>query len=391
MKVSYYDTLVYYDGIQVFEARSWNGGHYVGLLDDSDAYHDRYLVTGVTPESLNQYRTGHRDLRSLMTETQDNEWFWLTTNGSFEEDLTVAPFDRVSILHSDILPDHGSLMYEVSIDDEPLLHRARSSGRLALELRLFLPTPDTEPRVRMAALGDLLSQMQAVIRDALNNALRGMTSAEKQNIPEDGHLMDVVVPASPGSFKVILESAAHQQDLLGDIAVERALNRLDDVFAHVSDPMTVTEEIKPYKGRLANSYTKLLGKLAGHGAGLAYSWATPRSTNTNRVAISGDTVERLARSLTRLDSTHERIVRLSGTLGMLDVSSGRWGLRTAEGVKRGVAEESGSFPGRLNILGEYTFECVEVHTIKATGQERRTLHLRRIHAGRRTPYAGPTI
>ena len=53
------NTLFYYDGPQVFEARDAIGGHYVAVLAPSDGVDDRYLVVGVNPERLRQFRSAH--------------------------------------------------------------------------------------------------------------------------------------------------------------------------------------------------------------------------------------------------------------------------------------------------------------------------------------------
>ena len=59
-------TLFYYDGPQVFEARDAIGGHYVAVMVEPEGGHDRYLVAGVEPERLRQFRAGLLDLRTLL-------------------------------------------------------------------------------------------------------------------------------------------------------------------------------------------------------------------------------------------------------------------------------------------------------------------------------------
>ena len=56
-------TLFYYDGPQVFEARDAIGGHYVAVMVEPQGEQDRYLVAGVAPERLRQFRSGTLDLR----------------------------------------------------------------------------------------------------------------------------------------------------------------------------------------------------------------------------------------------------------------------------------------------------------------------------------------
>ena len=73
--ILFHDTLVYYDGVEVFEARDLIGGNYVGVLIDREGDLDQYLVTGVVPERLSAFRAGDLDLRSLLLDTSDEEWY----------------------------------------------------------------------------------------------------------------------------------------------------------------------------------------------------------------------------------------------------------------------------------------------------------------------------
>lgn len=69
------DILVYYDGIQVFAAADAAGRSYVGVGYGPDISTDCYLVTAARPERLQQFRSGLLDLRSLLLEAPDGEWF----------------------------------------------------------------------------------------------------------------------------------------------------------------------------------------------------------------------------------------------------------------------------------------------------------------------------
>ena len=68
-------TLFYYDGPQVFEARDGIGGHYIAVLVEPQDGLDSYLVAGVAPERLRQFRAGTLDLRTLLTEGGAEEWY----------------------------------------------------------------------------------------------------------------------------------------------------------------------------------------------------------------------------------------------------------------------------------------------------------------------------
>src|ERR1035441_4037089 len=99
-------TLFYYDGPQVFEARDPIGGHYVAVMIEAEHGHDRYLVAGVEPERLRQFRGGLLDLRTLLAERGEVEWHIATVMNSLDEPLKILP--QEGALHaSHFLPDAG--------------------------------------------------------------------------------------------------------------------------------------------------------------------------------------------------------------------------------------------------------------------------------------------
>ncbi|MDP1586915.1 MAG: hypothetical protein Q8M07_04200 [Prosthecobacter sp.] len=103
------ETLFYYDGPQVFEARDAIGGHYIGVAVETDGDEERYLVVGVAPERLWEFRVGLLDLRSLMLEGGDGEWFLATAPQGLEEPLTLIPQEK-PLAESEHLPKAGFVL-----------------------------------------------------------------------------------------------------------------------------------------------------------------------------------------------------------------------------------------------------------------------------------------
>src|SRR3989338_10226462 len=88
--VHHTQTLFYYDGPQVFEARDVIGGHYVAVMIEPENGHDRYLVAGVAPERLRQFRAGTLDLRSLLTQGGEGEWYLATVEAGLDQPLSLV-------------------------------------------------------------------------------------------------------------------------------------------------------------------------------------------------------------------------------------------------------------------------------------------------------------
>lgn len=104
-------TLFYYDGPQIFEARDSIGGHYVvALLGGLHEGKDHYLVVGVAPERLRQFRSGRLDLRSLMVESGKEEWYLAATN-DLSQPLAIEP-QPTRLADSDFLPEDGLVLHD---------------------------------------------------------------------------------------------------------------------------------------------------------------------------------------------------------------------------------------------------------------------------------------
>jgi hypothetical protein len=114
-------TLFYYDGPQVFEARDAIGGHYVAVMIEPDDGQDRYLIAGVEPERLRQFRAGLLDLRNLLVERAVAEWFL-----AFAPDGITAPLSlqtaQGSLVESAFLPDAGFVLHERPAVALPIPH-----------------------------------------------------------------------------------------------------------------------------------------------------------------------------------------------------------------------------------------------------------------------------
>lgn len=112
-KIHHIDTLVYYDGAQVFEGRDLAGGCYIGVLIDSLDRADRYVVTGVSLEQLNSFHAGALDLRTLLVQGSEDAWYLAQTCNDFADPLALEE-QSGSISDTDFLPEDGFMLCEPS-------------------------------------------------------------------------------------------------------------------------------------------------------------------------------------------------------------------------------------------------------------------------------------
>jgi hypothetical protein len=232
--IRYTKTLFYYDGPQVVEARDAIGGHYVGVMVEPDGDQDRFVIRGVSPEGLRRFRSGLLDLRTLLLENDSEDWFLASPSTPAGEELTLTP-QTGSLDDSGFLPEEGFLLHDLPTEDETV-REARERNNLVMEISVEPPEAVSEHRIRVATLAALLNHVQTVVKHAYGAALRGLSLDARRSIDKsDAHLLDVVVPAAGGSFKVLFQ-ASKETDLLGNSELGRALERVDQLFEHAADP-----------------------------------------------------------------------------------------------------------------------------------------------------------
>lgn len=125
------DTLVYYDGIQVFEGQDPIGGYYVGVMIDSLETADVYLVTRVDPIQLRQFRSGKLDLKTLMLEGSKYGWYRAYTNDDVMQTL-VLEVQKGSLAERDFLPEEGFLLDESIEEEGPVLRELGEHSNVVL-------------------------------------------------------------------------------------------------------------------------------------------------------------------------------------------------------------------------------------------------------------------
>ena len=123
-------TLLYYDGTQIFEGRDLAGRRYVATLIDDANGADVYAVVGVSPESLRRFRAGALDLKSLMLETPDEQWYIAQPEGGEDVPIRLQP-QTSPLAESDFLPDDGLVLYDDPADDPAFSEKDGTAAGIA--------------------------------------------------------------------------------------------------------------------------------------------------------------------------------------------------------------------------------------------------------------------
>ena len=104
------EVLDYYDGIEVFAAQDDGGSPYIALAIDSVGGFGRYVVTGAALERLHQFRSGGLDLRTLLLEAPDGEWYLTVADGTIDDPLTLEPQAGPLAEREEFLPEPGFIL-----------------------------------------------------------------------------------------------------------------------------------------------------------------------------------------------------------------------------------------------------------------------------------------
>ena len=366
------NTLLYYDGVQVFEARDTIGGHYIAVLVSSDTSSGQYLMGGVDPELLRQFRSGVLDLRSLFEVSDEDERYIATAEEGLDEPLVLERLTE-SLEYRSCLPEPGFVLYDDPTDDY-VLREARERNNFVLELRTEPPEAVSQHRIRAYTLAEMLFHVQNLIKHAHRMVVRGRPSNER---PSDADMLDVIVPAATGSFRIVL-AASNLPDLFGGSDLGRALERIDMLFKNSASPDETLATVRQSRGHFAGTYLKLLQFLVERNTGLRYSWADPKSERPNQHAVSQVEAKSLVEVLSTVTDLGTETVRLEGTFERFNRGSGSWGLLTPEGPRRGRVGKGGPSLDGLEVGGRYIFHCEEtIEEVDITGRESRILHLNR--------------
>jgi hypothetical protein len=76
--IQHVNTLMYYDGVQLFDAQDSSGKYYVAINNTSNdliTQHDEYIVIEVVLEDLEKFREGLIDSGTLLDSRPSSVWF----------------------------------------------------------------------------------------------------------------------------------------------------------------------------------------------------------------------------------------------------------------------------------------------------------------------------
>ncbi len=376
MKIIHYEkTLFEYDGPQIFEARDCIGGRYIAVALKPNNRKSRYLVVGTAPKSLQSFRSGALDLRSLLLEIGRDEWY-LIESENINEDLFMK-LQTASLTDSQFLPDPDFYLHDQPITNS-IVSEARSRNNLVLALIADPPEAAESHRIRANTLAGLLRHFQSLISRSCQKVRKDAGTPTKRTEPR-ADVMDVVIPAAAGSFQILLESSTQSDSFETNTELASGLQLIDNLFTNVVDMEDKQLAVENYRGHLAGTFLKLLQFLTKYETSLRYSWADPSHDEPNYGRVSLHQAKILADSLAQVENLSSEDVTLVGNFERVNRAKGTWGLLTAEGIINGKVSEDGPDLDGLTVGKCYKFFCIEEIEASSVGSEEiRNFNLKRI-------------
>lgn len=353
-------TLMYYDGPELIEARDQIGGYWIVMLVENRETDDLFIAAGVAPEQLQLFKSGRLDLKTLFLCRPIPEWFLTSSIGDLNEPFLLEPASG-DLEKSGYLPDDDLFLHVVTSDDS-VIQESRKRNNLILELSVDPPEAATEHRIATFKLAGLISGMDSLLKKAYTVGMNRLDRKSKNSMNKDvpvteGPGFDVIIPAKAGSFRIVLEAISHP-NLFHESEAARALLLIDELFSNPSDIRAAIEKVKGSKA-LGHAYFNFLKFLIKSNTGFSYSWAEPSFVSARRGKISHSEAIPLAEALSNSELRQSLPRQLTGVVESADQNSGEWGLRSGRERFKGKIAEGGQSLAGLTIGSIYIFDCLE--------------------------------
>lgn len=354
--VNYQSTLVYYDGPELIHATDHIGGNYIGMAVDTNEAIFKFLVVGVAPTTLRQLRRGAIDLRSLILEAASDGWYTSETV-NINDPLEIQHMGESSIPDS-LLPDDDYFVSDPINDENQAMLEATDRENFVVHVQFEPRNPDREHRLNCKDYGDFILCLNSLIVSTLHS----IEFAEDSVSDKSDIGLDIVTPAAEGSLRVLFEASNSESDIFNPHhLLVRALQQIDLAIGNANDANGLKSLSEEHGEEFAKKFISFMQVLERSNVDLQYAWAEPRFQTGNLKSVSLSHVQHLVASIKQNSntvlSTSKRSIE--GQFERFQRSTGKWGLRTEDGLVEGIIEKE-ERPTKLDGLevgAQYIFHC----------------------------------
>lgn len=378
-EIKHLETLVYYDGLQLFVGVDQVDTQYLCVLVEQHEKEDTYLGIPISRERLKSFKLGEIDLKDLYVTPHIEELYFIKSDDILGKKLMLKQiaFKDISSLW---IPEAG-FFYEAEPQyDEIIKKQAQETKSAILHLVLNPPEARDANKISPENLARVITVFQSLIKYAFKKAISNLEEQIKRTLDiSENYKLDVISTSGGGSFTVHLQSKKHA-DLFGYSDVERAFRIIDSLSNDLSDNEALLNNIKQYKGHCANTYIKLLETVIKNDMPMSYSWAMPGIDEIKTKTIYKSNAKSAYDSLVSTEELTSETVQLIGGISKADYKTGRWTLISDEDNKEYHGELSEkskvTLKGIVIKTKIYKFFCEEtIEEITGTGREKKKLVL----------------
>jgi hypothetical protein len=331
------------DAPELVLAKDLVGRQYLCSLIERNENGDQFLVVPISPVRLAQFRTGGKDLRAVLVESETGEHY----EGWFKriDGRPSIAIEPLRVLPDDWLPDEGFFLnqYYRHVEDSEVVREALARNTAVVVCALDPPEARDSAKIDADRLLQYVGGFQALVKHVVNEINRKLPKTQRAQfglVP--GALQ--VFEFSEASFKIHFQ-AKHQADLFGSSQVGQALATIDELMQASGVPVEQgLETVRKNKGLVVGAYKKVLRFIASESAPLTYRWADPSMAGASGAVVTPTEAAAMSAAIEHEKDLESEIRVIRGRFERL-VKGGSWAIMTEE--RRIVGEVHEDYPNAL--------------------------------------------
>ncbi len=301
-------TLLFYDVPQVIVLQDRLERPYLGFLLSDSEPRLPYILAPISANTFHAVAAGRTTYREALRNSNESQCLIISTGTDDFSDIEIVkslPFEDVP---EDYWPDEGAARYIRAVAADSLEVTYSRYSPLLVELSIDPP----ESGLSIGRFSELLGRAHQFIK-----SLAGFANSTRP-------LLNIAVPASAGSLKVLLEQD-YQLGLFPHDGLDQAMRGFTRVISEADDPEKVAAFFESVPPAAANSFKEFIQVLKGLNSGLSL-----RSEPFGKPPSSGTTTRYAIRSLIDWigEGYNETVTEVTyrGTFAAMDLDQGTWRL-----------------------------------------------------------------
>jgi len=362
------ETLLYYDGPQLFVAADQLGTKYLcALVEETDAA-SKYLCLPASNSRLESVASGNLDVREAYDTPEVSEQYVIECTSDDLVELEAAEIQPQDVPQS-WLPDPGLYVARARAPDIEIVEQAAERKRAIIHYRMNPPESRDESKITVEHLSQGVLLFQRLVQHAYSRALAELKHSTRRTVSAPENYELEVFAFSPGSFTVQMQSS-QRADLVGYVQIVRALEIIDSVSERVDDAVGAVDKVAELGGHFAGAYKRLVQHITQTGTALEYEWSTPNLRASKRFGMSIAQAHPVYEELTKRKELGVVEITLTGRLSKVDKNRGTWRLKSEADQKDYHGSSIVELSGLTIQTQRYEFVCQEtLEEDRITGRE----------------------